>query len=1056
MPFPGTNVGLPDSFTHLEVHSHFTLLGATASVEQLVERAAADGLSHLALTDSNVLYGAVSFDKACRATGLQPILGMAVSTAFDQDDLLISAASSLGDGRLLLLATGPAGYRSLCRLSSHLQGQPGRNTFGVSGVGWDDLRANAEGLICLSGGRRGDLYQLLKAGDLAAASRYVARLGGIFDESAYLALELGQAGDAEIAREILTLGRRFGLPPVALQPVYYLEQGSGSKLRLLQAIERNCSLEEISEDSGGYHWFTPGEMAARFSDFPEALEHIGHITGRCQAALPDGRPIWPALRLPQGQTPEDALVVAAESGLLARYGPRVPIPVRERLEVELTAINRSGYTPLFIIVADITRFARQQEIPVSTRGSVANSLVAYCTGITTVDPIANDLLFERFLNPARANPPDIDLDFCSRRRDEVLAYVRHTYGPDRVALVATINTLRPKSAVRLTAKAFGLTEPEISQLAKQLPRGWHPDPRRRDSRTVSDLAAELKDPRHQEILLAASSLVGQPHHLGIHPGGLVITPGPLTDHVPVQYAPKGFLITQFDYRDIEALGLPKLDLLGIRALTVLADTVDLVRRFHNPDFRLAQIPLDDPETARLLEEGDTIGVFQCESAGARRTLRQLRARNLFDLAVANAFFKPGPATGGMAQTFIRRYRGEEEVQYLHPTLVPILSATQGVLIFQEQVLRLATEIAGLSWEQADHLRRGMSKFQAEEMAAMQADFVAGCCRPAPGGPGFLPEQAETLWGQVLAFAGYGFNRGHATAYADVSYRCAYLKAHWPEAFLCARLAGWGGFHHPAVYMAEATRLGFAIRPPHINHSWQHFTLSYEAAPGTGRSKYQIPLSPILWLGLAQVRQLRRQTVKAIIGSRKEAPFSDLADLVGRIPLQKKELRHLIQCGGLDGLGSNRSALLAQADLATRAGATQQMTFDFAQVDPPAGSSAESPADRLRWETHILGQPITVHPLDLVEKAPVNTLSIKQMLSEGFPQNKPCSILGVRLPGWTGGPGFFRGDQETYLTVRGDEGLTTPEPGLPLLVHGRWRSDQWGVSWFQAGSISPIQ
>ncbi len=361
-----------------------------------------------------------------------------------------------------------------------------------------------------------------------------------------------------------------------------------------------------------------------------------------------------------------------------------------------------------------------------------------------------------------------------------------------------------------------------------------------------------------------------------------------------KWPPRVFLITQFDHRDIESLGLPKLDLLGIRALTVLADTAELVRRFHNPDFQLTQIPLDDPQTATLLEQGDTIGVFQCESAGARRTLRQLRARTLFDLAVANAFFKPGPATGGMAQSFIRRYRGEEKVQYLHPTLAPILSATQGVLIFQEQVLRLATEIAGLSWEQADHLRRGMSKFQAEEMAAMQADFVAGCCRPAPEGPGFLPEQAETLWGQVLAFAGYGFNRGHATAYADVSYRCAYLKTHWPEAFLCARLAGWGGFHHPAVYMAEATRLGFSIRPPHINHSQSLFTLSYDPAPASGRSKTQNQLTPTLWMGLGQVRHLRRQTVGAIIAERSSGHFSGLSDLVQRVSLQKKELHHLIQ------------------------------------------------------------------------------------------------------------------------------------------------------------------
>ena len=654
MPLPGTNIGLTDSFTHLETHSHFTLLGATPSVEQLVNRAAADGLSHLALTDTNALYGAVAFDKACRSAGIQPILGMAVSTALDHDDLLISSASPPNNGRLLLLATGPAGYRSLCRLSIHLQGQPGRNTDGVKGLGWDELRANAEGLICLTGGRRGALYRLLQAGDKAAASRYIARLGGIYDESAYLALEMQGAEHAPIAREILALGRRFGLPPVALHPVYSLEQNAGAKLRLLQAIELNCPLEEVSQDDTGYHWLSPGEIADRFVEFPEALEQIGQITGRCQPSLPDGRPIWPALKLPQGQAPDDALAAAADIGLLAHYGPDVPAPVRQRLGTELAAIKRSGYAPLFLIVADITRFSRRQEIPVSTRGSVANSLVAFCTGITTVDPIAHDLLFERFLNPARANPPDIDLDLCSRRRDEVLDYVRRTYGPDQVALVATFNTLRPKSAVRLTAKAFGLNEKEIGQLVKQLPRRWHPDPRRRDQRTVSDLAAELKDPRHRDILLAANDLVGQPHHLGIHPGGLVITPGPLTDHVPVQMAPKGYLITQFDHRDIESLGLPKLDLLGIRALTVLADTADLVRRFHNPDFKLAQIPLDDSETAALLEEGDTIGVFQCESAGARRTLRQLRARTLFDLAIANAFFKPGPATGGMAQSFIRR------------------------------------------------------------------------------------------------------------------------------------------------------------------------------------------------------------------------------------------------------------------------------------------------------------------------------------------------------------------------------------------------------------------
>ncbi|MEJ2192407.1 MAG: hypothetical protein P8Y39_08690, partial [Nitrospirota bacterium] len=372
------------------------------------------------------------------------------------------------------------------------------------------------------------------------------------------------------------------------------------------------------------------------------------------------------------------------------------------------------------VVAVVVRFARQADVPVSTRGSVANSLVAYCTHITTVDPIAHDLLFERFLSPARADIPDIDLDFCSRRRDRVLDYVRRTYGEDRVAQVATVSTMRLRSAVRETAKAHGLDEERIKQLTARLPRRYR-DPRQRDRRSSADVAAELDDPVQREIVSRAGRIVGLPHHLSVHPGGVVITPGPLTDTVPVQWATKGFLVTQFDFRDVEALGLPKLDLLGISALTVLADAAELIRRDHAPGFRLDDVSLDDPLTGDLLERAETVGVFQCESAGARRTLRKLQVKTVFDLAVANAFFKPGPATGGMAQAFVRRYRGEEPVRFLHPALAPILGSTQGILLFQEQILRVAREIAGLSWAQADQLRRGMGHFGHDEMAEMEAN-----------------------------------------------------------------------------------------------------------------------------------------------------------------------------------------------------------------------------------------------------------------------------------------------------------------------------------------------
>jgi DNA polymerase III alpha subunit len=539
-------------------------------------------------------------------------------------------------------------------------------------------------------------------------------------------------------------------------------------------------------------------------------------------------------------------------------------------------------------------------------------------------------------------------------------------------------------------------------------------------------------------LREAAALVDQPHHLSVHPGGLVVAPGPLTDFVPVQWTAKQFLITQFDHRDVERIGLPKLDLLGIRALTVLADAAELIRRDADPGFRLEAIPLDDPTTADLLARGDTVAVFQCESAGAQRTLRQLRAGTVADLAAANAFFKPGPATGGMAAAFIRRYRGEEKVAYLHPALEPILAATQGVLLYQEQILRLATEIAGLSWAEADHLRRGMSKFQAAEMASMQSRFTAGCQRPAPDGPGLTAAQAETLWEQTLAFAGYGFNRGHATAYADVSYRSAYLKAHYPAQFLAARLADQGGFHHPAVYIAEARRLGIAARPPHVNWSDEAFTLAaHDGRLATDDGQSSVVHRPTLWMGLGQVRDLRRETIARL---RAERPFTSLSDLLRRVRLQGKELTHLIQCGALAGLGESRAALLAEAGRTALAGAGQ-LAFDFFQ--PPV--AAETAAERLTWERHILGMPVSVHPLETLAETPDGCCPLDKLGETG---GRLVEVVGFRLPGWTGGPGFFLSDGRHYLIARLPQGAKSPKAWAIARGRGRWRGDAWGGGWLE--------
>ena len=1070
--------------THLQVHSHYSLLEATATIEGLVAHAAASQFTHIPLTDTNALYGVLAFAKACRAAHIQPIIGMTVTAAAPEDytTLHMSGSPDPQAGRLVLLATGPEGYRSLCRLSSLIQGNPEREAIIQWGVTWDDLKAHREGIICLSGGRRGWLERFMRLGDRAAASRYAAKLGGIYGDKAFLSLEIHHPDDEPLTREIAALGQRFGLPVVAAQPIYCLTPDEAVRLPLLTAMRENRQLDEVNSEQStvnshqspvsslsvsqslnhSFHWLSPEELQARFHHLPTALDNIATILDHCHPALPGGRPIWPVLNLPEGQTPEEALVVQADDGLkkkvnseqgtgdseqLAVIRDSFPIPHSPftpyitRLHHELTAINQHGYAPLFLIVADAVRYAREQAIPVSTRGSVANSLVAYCLGITTVDPIEHDLLFERFLNPARANPPDIDLDFCSRRRDEVLNYIRQKYGPERVALVATVTTLQPKSAIRETAKVYGLDEEAMARLAANIPRGWHPDPRRREEITVEKVQEGLNE-KEKEVVAAAFPLIGQPHHLSVHPGGVVITPGPLTDVLPVQWTVKGFLITQFDHQDVEALGLVKLDLLGIRALTVIARTTELIRRWHDPAFTPDTIPDHDPDTAKMIRQGDTVGVFQCESTGAQRTLRQLRASSIRDLAVANAFFKPGPAMGGMARHFVHRYRGDEAVTFLHPALEPILGQTQGILLFQEQILRVAREIAGLSWAQADHLRRGMSKFQKQEMAAMHEAFVNGCQRP--GGPGFTAQQAETLWEQIMPFAGYGFNQGHATAYANVSYHSAYLKTHYPAEFLCARLSEEGGFHHPAMYIAEAQRLGMVVRPPHINFSRYRFTLAWEEG------------QPVLWMGLGQVRDLRQRTIAAITMERAKKPFASLRDLLHRVELQKKEVTHLIQCGAFDGLGPSRAALLADLDGIQRGGSTGQMAFLFHDT---VVAYEESVEERLNWERRILGWPVSVTPLDTLRERLGKAVPLRQL---GQKKGQKVVIAGYRLPGWTGGDGFYLGDGQSYVVVKPDRALKvrqssrTPKSWQVVGVRGRVVTDEWDDHWFAAEAIHPLE
>jgi DNA polymerase-3 subunit alpha len=581
-------------------------------------------------------------------------------------------------------------------------------------------------------------------------------------------------------------------------------------------------------------------------------------------------------------------------------------------------------------------------VPVSPRGSASSSVVAYCLGIHDVDPIAHDLYFERFLSLERHDPPDIDLDLCSQRRDEVIDYVYRRYGSDHVAMVCTYATLQPRSALREVGKVYGLSEARISELANDLPRFWHPAMRQQAHAAQEQLIEKARDPIEREMMAMSQSLTNFPHHLSIHPGGIVISPGPITDLVPLQHATKGLLITQFDLKGIETLGLVKIDLLGISALTVAADCVTLIRQ-RVPDFRLEKIPLDDVATSKTLSSAQTIGCFQIESGGMRFTLRELAAHSIDDLIVTLALYRPGPLKGGLKDAFVRRHVGQEPTEYLHPALEPMLRETYGVVLYQEQVLRIAHEVAGFTLGEADLLRRAMSKFRsAHEMDRLRAGFIAGAQRVS----GLDAPTAEKLWDLLAAFAGYGFPKAHAAGYAALAYRLAYLKTHYPAEFLAARLAVWGGYYSPRVYMSEARQLGLSVKPPHVNHSAESFTLD----PSDRRT---------LWMGLGQVRELTHATIDLI---RQHRPFTAFDDfLILARPLHGEAI-NLIKCGAFNGLGDLAEMLSRVEQEAWHGRHSAQLSL--LTLLPVLTVAAPSLAQRAAWEHEILGYHVVVHPLDL--------------------------------------------------------------------------------------------
>jgi DNA-directed DNA polymerase III PolC len=897
-------------YIHLTTHSAYSLLEGLPLPVELAQAAQASGMTALGLTDHRTLTGAIEFVHACRDAGIQPILGLEID---------------LEMGRLPLLATSLEGWSNLCRLSSAIM-----------------LRDDPEKPCSL------DLLAKY-SGNLLALAHDETQFGSlkdIFSKRLYATLT-----DPTRGLPRAKLAGQFGLPLVATHPIFYLAPEQAALQRTLAAIRQIQPLEKLSSKAiapPGAYFTSAAEMGMRFAAFPKAIRATQEIAERCRFDLPLGLPHMPVITLPEGKSASQVLRERAEAGAVRLYGQVTP-EIQARLDHEIEVIARMGFEPIFLIVEDILDFARQTGVPYSSRGSAASSLVAHCLGITSPDPLRLNLYFERFLNPARTTPPDIDTDLCSNRRDSVIQHVFDTYGTDRVAMVATINRFRPRSALGDVAKAHGLEPARVREMVNRLPYSFWArfEERDADGQAISPFAdLRAAYPAHALIFDEAEALLKLPRHLSVHPGGVIVAPGPLTDLVPVtRSGSKGVVITQFDLEAVEALGLVKIDLLGIRGLTVIGDVGEFIQEGQSGRYAtrlgvLDAIPQQDAATSDRIETGQTIGCFQIESPGMRATLREIHARTEDDIMAALALYRPGPLSGGLKDVFVRRYQGKEPVEHIHPALAPLLDETFGVILYQEQVLRIAYELAGFSLAEADLLRRAMSHFDpGKRMQELERKFV----EESQARSGVPAETGERIWELMAAFAGYGFPKAHAASYAQIGWRSAWCKTHFPAEFMAAVLANWGGYYSQRVYLSEARRLGLSVRPPQVNYAGSNFVVR------------EVDGQKILFMGLDQVKDLTRRTIERIQRGR---PFTSLDDFLTRADPRPQEAESLARVGALEGLG-NIPAILRRLQSGWKAG--QMSLFSWSDSDGEDWTVEE----KVAAQQELLGISLEAHPLELL-------------------------------------------------------------------------------------------
>ncbi len=953
-------------FTHLHVHSHYSLLDGLPKIDELLDYAKELGMDSIALTDHGVMYGAVEFYKKAKAKGIKPIIGCEVYVAFEK---LTDKRPNIDSKRnhLILLAKNEQGYKNLVKLVSiaHLDG-----FYYKPRIDEEILEKYADGLIGLTACIQGKIPMLLIGNKIEEAEETAKKYEKFFGKGNFY-LELQHHANipqqAVANKKLIELSKKTGIPLVATNDLHYLRKEDSEAQDVLMLINTGSDIndpERLSMTQDNFSMYSPEEMADFFKENPEAIENTQKIADMCDFKMELGKTKLPRFPLPEGKTAEEYLEELAYAGLEKRYGGDNDPKIMERLKYELSVIEKTGFAGYFLIVQDFVNWAKEKRIIVGPgRGSAGGSIVAYLTGITNVDPIKHNLLFERFLNPERISMPDIDMDFADRRRDEVIKYVAEKYGTDHVAQIITFGTMAARAVIRDVGRALQYTYSYCDTMAKLIPMGMDLD-------ETLEKVDEFKnmyetDPMATRLIDLGKKLEGVARHASTHACGVVISADPLDELVPVQHPKESEvgILTQFEGHSIEDLGLLKMDFLGLKNLTIIEDTLARIYVLHDKlSIDLDKIPENDPKTYKLLQEALTTSVFQLESDGMKRYLKELVPSSFEDITAMVALYRPGPMQ--FIPDYIERKHGNQTITYIHPKLEPILKDTFGICIYQEQLMKIAQEVCGFTLGEADVLRKAVGKKIKELLDAQKSKFINGAVDN-----GATKKVAQELWTWILPFAAYGFNKSHSAAYATIAYQTAYLKAHYPVEFMASVLTSErNDVERISFLIDECKKMNVEVLAPNINESLKNFAVV--------EGKNQIRF------GFLAIKNVGANIAEAIVEERKVAgKFESIGDFIHRVKskdLNKKSMEALIKSGAFDEFAErnqllgNLEKMLEIAREKTKNGNSNQMGL-FASVKISSHDIKLEPAtpatefEKLGWEKDLLGLYVSSHPLNSFKK-----------------------------------------------------------------------------------------